>query len=175
MKLATCLILIAIVFAATAGAQKIKIEYDRDADFASVRTFSWRVLVEGQGPIPGTSSEVLDGRIKDAVNTELGKKGLALKSTVAEADVFLAYYVTVDFNSSAQSVDPGSPTSNTKFEQVWVTEELRGVLVVEMFNAKDGHRVWHAAGNVKVNPKKQEKNVKHLVEKMFKYYPPKNR
>ena len=94
---------------------------------------------------------------------------------MAEADVFLAYYVTVDFNSSAQSVDPGSPTSNTKFEQVWVTEELRGVLVVEMFNAKDGHRVWHAAGNVKVNPKKQEKNVKHLVEKMFKYYPPKNR
>ncbi len=95
------------------SAQKIK-SNTTATDFASVRTFSWRVLVEGQGPIPGTSSEVLDGRIKDAVNTELGKKGLALKSTVAEADVFLAYYVTVDFNSSAQSVDPGSPTSNTK-------------------------------------------------------------
>jgi hypothetical protein len=147
-------------------------EYDREADFTKVRAYAWRILAEGQGPIPGTNAEILDGRIKTAVDRELGKKGLALRATQAEADVFLAYYVTVDFKSSGQSVDPGGPTSNTKFEQVWVTDELRGVLVVEMFDARSGHRIWHASGSVKANPQKQEKNVNNLVNKMFKKYPP---
>lgn len=170
-RLMWCVCLGALLLAPV-GAQRIKIEYDRDADFAKVRAYAWRILAEGQGPIPGTSAEVLDGRIKAAVNKELGRKGLALRATPAEADVFLAYYVTVDFKSSGQSVDPGDPTSNTKFEQVWVTDELRGTLVVEMFEAKSGHRIWHAAGGVKVNPKNQEKNVNNLVGKMFKKYPP---
>ncbi|NLI48009.1 MAG: DUF4136 domain-containing protein [Acidobacteria bacterium] len=175
MKLAFSLILAVSVLAVSIGAQKIKIEYDSAVDFTRLQSFAWRVPVEGQGPIPGTNSEQLDARIKSAVNDELGKKGMTLKDATAGADAILAYYMMVDFKSSAQSVDPGSPTSNTKFEQVWVTDELRGTLVMEMFSAQTGHRIWHAAGGIKVNPKKQEKNVKHIVGKMFKHYPPKAR
>jgi len=175
MKLAFSLILAVSVLAVSIGAQKIKIEYDSAVDFTRLQSFAWRVPVEGQGPIPGTNSEQLDARIKSAVNDELGKKGMTLKDATAGADAILAYYMMVDFKSSAQSVDPGSPTSNTKFEQVWVTDELRGTLVMEMFSAQTGHRIWHAAGGIKVNPKKQEKNVKHIVVKMFKHYPPKIR
>ena len=175
MKLAFMLILTVSVLAVSVGAQKIKIEYDSAVDFTRLQSFAWREPVDGQGPIAETNSAQLDVRVKDAVNDELGKKGMTLKDAATSPDVILAYYVMVDVKSSAQSVDPGSPTSNTKFEQVWVTDELRGTLVLEMFIAQTGRRIWHAAGSIKVNPKKQEKNVKHVVGKMFKHYPPKPR
>ena len=65
-------ILFSLLVCTAAHAQKIKVEFDKNVDFAKFKTYAW-------DPTPqATGKPVLVAAIKGAVNEELAKRGVKL-------------------------------------------------------------------------------------------------
>ena len=71
-----------------AQAQKIKVEFDKNVDFSTFKTYAW-------DPTPqATGKPVLVEAIKGAINQELAKRGL--KEVAANPELYVAMYGGID-------------------------------------------------------------------------------
>ena len=80
--------LLLLLIAPVAHAQKIKVEFDKNVDFAKFKTYAW-------DPTPQASAKpVLVAAIRGAMNEELAKLGL--KQVAENPDLYIAMYGSVD-------------------------------------------------------------------------------
>jgi hypothetical protein len=157
--------------------QKVKVEYDRGADFSQYRAYAWAGQdLEGEPPIAVFRDfELFDDRLKNAVNQHMWEKGFVLVTDEKNADLVLAYHVTIDLKSSQQDIYENSPMTNTQFNPVWQTDMLEGTLILDMLDQKTQELVWRATSSAAIKPEKQEKRIKNATKKMFRTFPPKKK
>src|SRR5215813_11294450 len=80
----------ALVVCNLALGQDVKTDYMPGTDFTKFHTYKWVTIPGGQHP-----NQIVDEQIKQAVDTQLAKKGLT-KTTEDTADLLVGYQVAVD-------------------------------------------------------------------------------
>jgi Domain of unknown function (DUF4136) len=172
-KIVFVLMGLVLLFAGKASAQQVKTDYDRSANFAQYKTYSWE-HVKTQDPLD------VD-RIKSAVNAALAAKGWTQVDSGGDVSI-----VAMEITQNQQTLNTfydglgggwgwrrfggggfGQATTTTETYKV-------GTVVVDLFDSKTKQLIWRGSESDTLS-NKSEKNIKNLdkgVEKMFKNFPP---
>jgi hypothetical protein len=170
-KIAFFLTGIMLLLAGIASAQQVKTDYDRSANFAQYKTYSWEHVK--------TQDALNVDRIKSAVNTALAAKGLTQVDSGGEISV-----VAVEMTQNQQTLNTfyngfGGGWGWRRFggglgEATTTTETYRvGTLVVDLFETGTKKLLWRGSSSDTLS-NNSDKNIKNLdkgVEKMFKKFP----
>jgi hypothetical protein len=156
-----------------ASAQQVKTDYDRSANFAQYKTYSWEHV---------KTQDALDvDRIKSAVNTALAARGWTQVDSNGDVSI-----VAVEITREQQTLNTfyngfgggwgwrrfggggfGDATTTTETYKV-------GTVVVDLFDTKTKQLIWRGSSSDTLS-NNSDKNIKNLdkgVEKMFKQFPP---
>jgi len=167
-RVALMLMGLMLLFAARSSAQDVKTDYDRNANFAQYKTYSWE-RIKTQDPL-------MVDRIKSAVNSALAAKGFMEVPSGGDLSV-----MAMETTKNQQSLDTfyngfgggwrwggfGDATTTTENYKV-------GTLVVDLFDTNSKKLLWRGSASDTLSTK-SEKNIDNLnngVEKMFKKFPP---
>jgi hypothetical protein len=189
-----CLMLASIVVAvAVAGLEaagiKVKTEHDRNADFASLRSYAWLPTppyvsqVAPEARDPRLAEEALDEPIRAAVDRVLAGKGFAASADAAEPDVHVVYYAAFGLGMNVSVLGEhygyltgwGSPLlGTTATTSVRVLEQ--GTLVVDILRRDGTVAIWRgtASGAVDRSRTREQRlqTIDTAVRKMFAKFPP---
>jgi hypothetical protein len=172
-KTLVLLIGLMFLFAGKSAAQQVKTDYDRSANFAQYKTYSWE-HVKSQDPLD------VD-RIKTAVNGALAAKGWTQVDSGGDVSI-----VAVEITRNQQTLNTfydgfGGGWGWRRFgggglgEATTTTETYKvGTVVVDLFDTKTKQLIWRGAESdtLSNNSNKNIKNLDKGVEKMFKQFPP---
>ncbi len=168
--------LLAGLVALTAHAQKIKVAYDPNLDFAKFKTFAW-------GEHDAVSRPMLALAIAGAIEEELTKRGL--QKTDSHPDLYVQMYGSTDSDMAVSYSDlysgyAGIPPFDQNF-LMWgavpgsttTVVVHKGQLVVDLIDAAHKKIAWRGIAKEKLsdNRGKLVDQVNTAVEKMFKQYP----
>jgi hypothetical protein len=171
MKVQNVFVSIAMLFVLTAAsfAQQVKTDYDRTANFAQYKTYSWQ-KVETKDPL-------LSDRIKSAVDSALTAKGWTQVPEGGNISLVATEITTNQetLNTYYNSFGGGRRFGGGFAESTTTPEVYRvGTLVVDMFDAQTNKLVWRGSASDTLS-NKSDKNIKNLdkgVQKMLKDFPP---
>lgn len=164
---------IVLLFASASSAQQVKTDYDRNANFAQYKSFSWE-QVKTKNPLD------VD-RIKSAVSAALTAKGWTQVDSGADVCI-----VAMEITREQQTLNTfydgfGGGWGWRRFggggfgEATTTTDTYKvGTLVVDLFDKKTKQLLWRGSSSDTLS-NNSEKNIKNLdkgVEKLFKNFPP---
>src|ERR1700694_6001606 len=175
-KIVVVLIGLMLLVAGKASAQQVKTDYDRNANFAQYKTYSWE-HVKTQDPLN------VD-RIKGAVNAALAAKGWTQVDSGGDVSI-----VAMEITHNQQTLNTfydgfGGGWGWRRFggggfgglgEATTTTETYKvGTLVVDLFDAKTKQLLWrgNSSDTLSNNSNKNIQNLDKDVEKMFNKFPP---
>jgi uncharacterized protein DUF4136 len=172
-KVAFVLIGMMLLLAGKASAQQVKTDYDRSANFAQYKSYSWEHV---------KTQDSLDvDRIKSAVNAALAAKGWTQVDSGGDVSI-----VAIEMTRDQQTLNTfydgfGGGWGWRRFggggfgEATTTTETYKvGTLVVDLFDTHSKKLLWRGASSNTLS-NNSDKNIKNLdkgVEKMFKQFPP---
>jgi hypothetical protein len=172
-KVLLTLIGMMLLFGSTVSAQQVKTDYDRSANFAQYKTYSWEQV---------KTRDALDvDRIKTAVNAALAAKGWTQVESGGDISI-----VAIEITRNQQTLNTfydgfGGGWGWRRFgtggfgEATTTTETYKvGTVVIDLFDAKTKQLIWRGASSDTLS-NNSEKNIKNLdkgVDKMFKQFPP---
>jgi hypothetical protein len=169
-----------LVGAGCAG-QQINTDYNPKAGFSEYRTFA---MVSQPDSV---SHQLIDDRVRSAVETQLTEKGL--KETSREnADVYVGYGVVdhtrTEVSTTRWGWGPGYGWRYYRWGLAWpmrtehdISTYTDGTIVVSVVDAKTHREVWQgqAADVLSLpvsSPKGAIKDINQAVAKIFTKYPP---
>ena len=164
---------VAVLLAAgSVAAQEIKIEYAKDVDFETVKTFQYSETEDTNIEDPA-----MDERIVADLKAKLIDGGL---SEVQDSpDIYVTYHVTREEKQKVNTQtfgyggyaagwgrwtgaggEPNSMTTETPYTE--------GTLIVDAYRATDKKMIWRGTGVVTLasKPKKQEQQIQKILNKM---------
>jgi hypothetical protein len=176
-KRGLCLLLFTVVSSLCWG-QKVKVGYDKSADFGKFKTYAWaKQDVSARMPLVAAA-------IKAAVDEELTSKGL--RKVDSDPDLLVSYQGGVDAKSAVAAQDPGYTASGgvpLPNSTMWSGSpgtsssiEMQGTLAVDLVDARQDQLVWRGTAKAKLDTQHQTKvfdQANKAVTEMFKKYPPK--
>ena len=178
LALAGCLLFVCCGWAA---AQDIKYNFLPGTDFSKYKTYKWVKAPKVQYP-----NDILDTQIMQAIDAQLGLKGLT--KTEDNPDLYVIYQVAVNQEKqwNSYSTDMGGwgygrwggwgggggmSTSTTTSSTINI-----GTLNVDMYDVGKKEQVWRGAATKTLgsgkDPAKVNKNLNKAMAKLFKKYPP---
>jgi len=184
MKNGRCWILAFIVLAfVTSGfAQKVKVGYDKSADFSKYKTYTW---AKPQNPVTrpllydtvvGTIDDELKAKGLERVETNgdltlIAAGGIEYGSNLAAGTPILPVYGGPPPDINATMWTGGNPSAVTAGPLV-----AQGTLVLEFVDRGENKVIW--SGNVRQNLDPEQKNksldlVGKAIVKLLKGFPPK--
>lgn len=174
MRVRNVFVSIAMVtlLACASFAQKVKTDYDHNANFSQYKTYSWEAVK--------TRNQLNVDRIKSAVDSELTAKGFTQVPSGGSMSL-----VAIEATQNKQTLNTfyngfgggwrgwrggfGGGDSTTTVDNYKV-----GTLVLDMFDSQTKKLVWRGSASDTVSDK-ADKNIKNLnkgVKKMLKDFPP---
>jgi hypothetical protein len=176
LRISLVTLAMALLLTGVATAQKVRLDYDRDADFSQYRTYKW-VEVEGAAPL----DQLTDGHIRTAIETTLAGKGLT-KATGDEADVWIAYQVSVAQETQINSYNTGGGYWGFRRGygggmQTATTSTINiGTLVLDFYDPDGEKLVWRGIATKTLkqtkDPETRVRRLQEAVDKLLKDYPP---
>ena len=171
MKRIFALVALSLLVSSAAVAQKVNVDWDRQANFSQYHTYMWQ-------PSPHPGKGFWNDRIMDAIDQQLQAKGLT--KVTSNPDLYVVYSNSI--HDQKEVVGTGynygpywgwggwGPTTTTY--NTWVTKI--GTLVVEISAANEHQLLWRgsATDTIKDNSEKNIKILDKAVTKLFKEYPP---
>jgi hypothetical protein len=162
-----------LLFAGRLSAQQVKTDFDRSADFAHYKTYTWQHVK--------TKDPLFVDRIKNAVNAALSAKGWNQVDSGGDVSI-----MAVETTQNEQTLNTfydgfgggwgwrrfggggfGNATTTTETYKV-------GTVVVDLFDTSTKKLLWRgtASDTLSNNSDKNIKNLDKAVTKMFKNFPP---
>ena len=164
------ILLLVLLAAAGAFAQKVSVEFDPAAMFPRYHTFAIR---GGQfnSRNPRLSGELAKKRIEADIAADLTRRGLVMVQGPGPADLNVRYTF-----GAARGVKPEAYPAGWRG---WGTVVVRqpfaeGTLVIDLRDPASHALVWRSIATVeKHDPVKVEEKIDDMVRKSLKKYPPK--
>jgi hypothetical protein len=172
-----------LLLAAGCSSISVSHDWDKDAPYETYRSFDWlpaasttksAQTTDAQGALQ--SSDLLDKRIKSAVDEELTLKGLSKTSN--SPDLYVTYHTGVE--DKINVTDWGYTYSYDYWgwqdRRMDVYQYEQGTLVVDLIDAKTKELVWRgwATKTLETNPSpdKIQSTIQSAVYKILAEYPP---
>jgi hypothetical protein len=167
--------------AASAAAQDVRYNFDKDTDFSKFKTYKWVPIKDAP-----KVDNLRDKQIKDAVDAELAKKGLT-KTDADTADLYIGYQAGIGTEKQFTSYNSDWGYGPGWYHGGWygggggmttgqTTTIYIGQLALDMYDANKHDLVWRGVVSKTIDPKakpeKQQKNLNKAVAKLLKDYPP---
>jgi hypothetical protein len=168
---------------------KVRADFDKEYDFTKPKTFGWHPdgagevkMLQLSGDDPVKLLERFDPVFKDAIATELAKRGLVL-ATDGKPDIVIHYYVLIGPNSDSQfrgqfvgAVPPwGLPDFAMTTTSFKVYEQ--GTVVLDLMDAKRKEIVWRGVAEAEINrqksPAERDTRIRAGIADLLKKFPPK--
>lgn len=153
---------------------KVYVDYDRQADFASYKTFSW---LRHDEPTVRDTNPFLDSRIKNAIEFYLTEAGLV--EDPEDPDILVTYFGEsedqVVFNTTTYGMGYGpgwgwSPYWRSGFTYSTTTPHTytEGTLVIDIWDARTKKVIWRGSATsvLKGDPQKITKQVEDAVDEI---------
>ena len=160
---------------AAAFAQDVKTDFDKNANFAAIKTFAVKI---------GTSwnNQISEKRISDEIAQTLTEKGWAAADE-GKADAIVMLHGATEKQKSLNTFYSGyggygyrgwGGMGGTGTATTTESEYLVGTLVVDIFDAKSKALMFRgtASDEISDKPEKNIKKVDKAANKMFKDFPP---
>jgi hypothetical protein len=157
-------------------AQDVKTDFDKDANFAAVKTFQVKVGTSWNNPIS-------EKRIVGEIEETLAGKGWT--KTDANPDALVLLHGATETQKNLNTFYSGMGGFGGYGYRGWggmgmgsatttVSEYLVGTLVVDIFDAKTKQLMFRgtASDEISDKPEKNVKKVEKAASKMFKEFPP---
>jgi hypothetical protein len=175
--------IVIVPLVASAIAQNVRYNFDKDTDFSKLRTYKWVTIKGAQ-----QANDIVDKQIKEAVDAQLGRKGLT-KVESDPADLYIGYQAAIGQEKQFYSYSTDWGYGGGWYRGGWygtgigsttttgsTTTIYTGQLVVDMYDSADKDLVWRGVASKTLDPKakpeKQQKNLNKAVGKLMKNYPP---
>ena len=148
---------------------KVELDYDKDVDFSTFKTYSWK------DPAAAAKDPQMHTRIIWYVERSLERKGLT-KAAEGGGDLFVRYYAKgreglKGTPSQGESYLPGGAgqlTTGVNFQKV-----AEGTLILELQRASDEKAVWRAGTeNIPIDKKRIDADTESAVRLLMSKYPP---
>jgi hypothetical protein len=163
-----------LLSSAAAFAQKINVDWDRQADFSKFHTYAWQ-----KSPHPATG--LWDQRVIDGVDQQLSAKGFT--KVDANPDLWVVYSNSISDQKQVVGTGYGMGPGwgwgrgwgggiGTVEYNTYITKQ--GTLVVELADANNHQLMWRGAATATISDN-SDKNIKllnNVLGKLFKSYPP---
>ena len=162
------ILVLAVLGAALAWAQKITVEFDQAANFARYKTFAIR---DGQlnSRNPALNSELVKKRIEADIVRDLTARGLEM--TKGRSDLNVRYRFGSARKAEIERYPAGWRGFGTRVVRVPYTE---GTLVIDLRDPSTRSLVWRGiASEEKSEGTKIEGKLDDMVRKAIEKYPPK--
>jgi len=180
MRKSLGLALMVVLFAVPAAAQKVYVDYDRNAIKNDYRTFAWQET----GPTLQEFAPLMHTRIKNGIEHYLTTRGFI--EDLDNPDLYVTYHTSsheeLQFSVTGYGYgygagwgwDPywGGPSASGGGANTTISTYEKGTLVIDIWDAKTNEIVWRgtASAVVSENPKKAQKTVEKALEKMVKQF-----
>lgn len=154
-----------VLTAAVVHAQKVSVDSDPAAPFASYRTYAW---ADGT-PAPNPLNE---DRIHSSVAARLAGRGLAMNTTAP--DVIVATHVTTKERQELVVSGFGyGPWWGGGYGTANVETYVDGTLILDVYDAKTKKMVWRgiATATASDKPSKNASKINKALDKMFDKFP----
>jgi len=162
------ILVLAVLSAALAWAQKITVEFDQAADFSKYKTFAIR---DGQlnSRNPALNSELVKKKIEADIVRDLTARGLEV--TTGRSDLNVRYHFGSVRKAEIERYPAGWYGMGTRIVRVPYTE---GTLVIDLRDPGTRTLVWRGiASEEKSDGTKIEGKLDDMVRKSIEKYPPK--
>ncbi|HUL78585.1 MAG TPA: DUF4136 domain-containing protein [Vicinamibacteria bacterium] len=157
-----------------AFAQDVKTDFDKEANFAAIKTFAVKIGTSWNNPIS-------EKRITDEIAQTLVEKGWAKAD--ANPDAVVVLHGATEKQKSLNTFYSGGyggygwrgyGAGGMGTATTTTTEYLVGTLVVDIFDAKSKQLMFRgtASDEISDKPEKNIKKVQKVADKMFKDFPP---
>ncbi|MFZ5876588.1 MAG: DUF4136 domain-containing protein [Nitrospirota bacterium] len=166
-----------LVLAGCAGLS-VDTDYDPAVDFTTLKTYDW-------APTQADASidELVEKRVRNAVNTQLQAKGYVLSS---DAPDFLVSMALATRTSTAGSVGIGASvgipighggTVSVGGGKSKPREKTEGTLILDFVNPTSRSLMWKGTAEAGVNgassPEQQQSRINRVVSELLAEFPPK--
>lgn len=156
-------------------------DYDREASFKHLQRFSWEHVQQPKTGHPRIDNELVDRRIRAAVEASLQSKGFERVSRNDE-DFRVAYYIEFKRKLGGSSLSlglgfggygrygggVGYGTGRSDYEV--------GILIIDIIDARSNEVIWRGSGSRVLyegsDPDKATRIVNEAVDKILGYFPP---
>jgi hypothetical protein len=176
-----CVILFCCV---AAPAQDVRYNFVQGTDFSKYKTYKWVQVPDAKYP-----DQILDGQIRQAIDTELSKKGLT-KTDSDTADLYVAYQLAInqqtEWNAYGTGVGMGGGVGFGRWRGLGMGMGTAtatsstinvGTLVLDFYDVAAKQQVWRGDATKTLNPskdpQKNQANLQKAMAKLLKNYPPK--
>jgi Domain of unknown function (DUF4136) len=175
------------VFATTAGAQTVKVNWQQSAPFSDYHTYAWKHS-QNEG------SDFYKQWVRRDVDEEMAKKGLQKVDPAQNPDLLLMYHIVTQEVLDSTTTDDGFGWGGGPWgywggwggwgagapgiAETETHPRLMGMLALDMCDAKKKELVWRGQATVDAvsnTQKGDEKQTQSSVKKMFDKFPPKEK
>jgi hypothetical protein len=171
------LILAAVVLAAGCGGPALTIDadYETTTDFSKYKSWSW---MPGAKPSEKDIDPISQQRIKDAIEAELPKHGLAKKDE--GGDLTVNYQISVQHkikqSNASVGVGYGWGPAHVGVSKSPSREWDEGTLILDLVDAQGKTLIWRGTAKGTVHPEnspdEKKENIKKAVAELLLDYPP---
>jgi len=169
-----------LLVAGNAAGQDVRYNFDKNTDFSKFKTYHWVSIKDAQ-----KVDDLIDKQIKEAIDTELAKKGLT-KVDTENADLAVGYQTAIgtekqftSFNDAGYGsgwyrggwYGTGGGMTTGQTSTIYI-----GQLALDMYDTANKDLVWRGTASKTLDPNakpdKRQKNLEKAVAKLVKNYPP---
>jgi len=168
---ALALLVLGLLAAQGARAQKVTMEFDQTIDFSKYKTFAIR---DGQlnSKNPALSSELIKKQIEADIQSDLTAKGLTMVAN-GPSDLNVRYTFGAARKTEIEAYPAGWYGMGTRYVRVPYAE---GTLVIDLRDPTTRSLVWRAiAAEDKSDASKIQGKLNDMVKKAIEKYPPKKK
>ena len=180
-------LVLALIACTVTYAQDVRTNYMPGTDFSKFHTYAWVNDVQGVPAVGGHPDQILDGQVKEAIDSQMVAKGFTKVEDDSKADLLLGYQLAIDQEKQINGFGDnfggwrgwggwgpwgggfGAFSANTSTINI-------GTFVVGMYDPAAKKLVWIGTAQHAIEPsKKQEKNQERLnkgAQKLLKDFPP---
>ena len=180
MKHVLCLAASALLLAGCSSVSVTR-DYDASADFSNLKTFAWQHAMQPETGNPRIDNDLMDERVRRAVNAELAEKGFR-PVPKDEADFLIAYFVEYKQRIGGSSVSMSAGRSSYgRYGGVGynttVSDYTEGHLTIDIIDPASDRNIWRGVGRRTTyegsSPKKMTKIVNTSDSRILAKFPPK--
>jgi hypothetical protein len=150
----------------------VKTDFDPDIDFTSYKTYDWLNIDSRQGESTYANVELVDQRIKRAVDEQLTDFGY-IHADNGQPDFLVAYYTITNDKERAADYGYRYFGHSHRVNDVQVYQYDQGTLIIDIVDTKLNQLIWRGWASQSldnINP--TEDQIQKAVSQILGQFPP---
>lgn len=165
----------------------VSTDYNTGYRFAAASSYAW-LERKTSATDPRVDNDLVEARVRRAVDDQLRAKGLTLAQSEGQADLLVTYYIGQEDKIDVRTFrshfgyypcwhcygpygGPGWGYDN----DIWVTEYTQGTLVIDIVDAQSRKLVWHGVSERRLpafkTPQERDAYIRETVTAILAEFP----